>query len=384
MTGWLRRLLRWRWPEAESVSERDEAVPDSEEPRFCPEPFRKLLVAADKNAYLCCWLRTSVGDLREVTSEEAWNGDVAHELRASILDGSFRYCSRELCPFLQGKTLPRRSEVTEPWLREVISQNQTRLDRGFVELMVGYDRSCNLACPSCRPDFHWAKGSELDELWKVHEHVVGEDLSRLHGLEMLYVSADGDGLASPLYRKLLQSMDSSEFPNLRVRIMTNGIMFTPAMWEKLARIRDRIQEVVVSIDAATETTYRTVRKGGDFSVLLENLEFLARLRRESQLTGFSITFVVQRVNFREMPGFVEMGHRYGCNGVTFMRMMNPGHVPEDAFVHEPSHPDYSEFRMILSSPVFDQRLVNIGAFADIRGHIGSSAGESRPFPQPGR
>ncbi|MDH3402007.1 MAG: radical SAM protein [Acidobacteriota bacterium] len=338
---------------------------DSSDDRpFCEAPFRKLLVAGDKQAYLCCWAPQAIGDLTQQTSEEAWNSSRAQDFRASIHDGTFRYCDRGLCPWLQADRLPRRSEVADPYLAGLIASGATEISAGFSELLLGYDRSCNLACPSCRPGLHSAGGDELDQILAVHENVVGDRLQNLHGLEKLFVSVDGDAFTSRVYRDLLFEMKAADFPELRIRIMTNGLLFTPRMWERLAGIRDCIKEVVISIDAATPETYEIVRKGGSFAVVLENLRFLGKLYRDGRLAGLSITFVVQRVNYREMRPFAELGASIPC-GVTFIKMMNPGHIPLGEFVHDPAHPEHADLLETLKDPILRTSSVNVDAFADL-------------------
>src|SRR3989304_7631169 len=78
---------------------------------FCSKPFKWFEVFRwnqTAEVYLCCagWLDTSIGRLQYQTIEEIWNGEKAQEIRRSILDGSFKYCNRSLCPYLQTATGP--------------------------------------------------------------------------------------------------------------------------------------------------------------------------------------------------------------------------------------------------------------------------------------
>ena len=52
------------------------------------------------------------------------------------------------------------------------------------------------------------------------------------------------------------------------------------------------------------TGYRWTRRGGDWDQLLDNMEFLAELRRSGEIGRLSLYFVVQHANFREMPAMV--------------------------------------------------------------------------------
>ena len=61
----------------------------------------------------------------------------------------------------------------------------------------------------------------------------------------------------------------------------------------------------VSVDAARQDTYEVVRRGGSFDRLCRNLDFLGGLRAERRIDLLRLDFVVQALNFREMPEFVE-------------------------------------------------------------------------------
>lgn len=134
---------------------------------FCDTPWRHLEIAWDGHAFLCCpaWLPLRAGNARSQTLEEIWNSDFAVEIRKSILDGSFRLCSKIHCPKIAGRTLARRAEVNLP-AAELTSaapsegsvelnpaEFTSRVPFGPRKLSLSYDVSCNLACPQCRRDF---------------------------------------------------------------------------------------------------------------------------------------------------------------------------------------------------------------------------------------
>lgn len=340
-------------------------MPHPDERPFCPEPFRQLIVAGNFAAQLCCRIPTPVGDLGSEDLGSVWNSRRSIAIRQSIHDGSFRFCDRDICPFLQGERLPRRSDIDDPFFRDVIEHDRVRLDRLFTQLIVSYDRSCNLACRSCRPEPFVSSGERLAEVRRVQERVVGRDLENLRDLEKLFVSGDGDAFSSPVYRDLLLRMRSQDFPKLSIRIMSNGLRFDRVMWDRLAGIRARIRETSISVDAATAETYARVRPPGSFDTLIHNLEFISGLRHDGDLAGFSLAFVVSRANFQEMPAFVELGRRLRCDGVTFMRMINPGHIPQSSFVDHPSHPEHGRFLEVLRDPSLTEGFVNIDAFSDL-------------------
>src|SRR5260370_25652089 len=59
------------------------------------------------NVYVCCpaWLPLVMGNAREQPAEKIWNSMAAQEVRKSIHDGSYRYCSKVHCNWISGRSL---------------------------------------------------------------------------------------------------------------------------------------------------------------------------------------------------------------------------------------------------------------------------------------
>jgi Iron-sulfur cluster-binding domain len=137
--------------------------------RFCAKPFTDFETTPNGQVFVCCpsWLPVPIGNLFD--EGEIWNSRAAHEIRKSILDGSFRYCSRTNCNLIAGNSLPRRSEIAESKTDNAMSHAEISMERGPLRLTLSHDRSCNLACPSCRRDFIIAKKDEQRRLDRVLE-----------------------------------------------------------------------------------------------------------------------------------------------------------------------------------------------------------------------
>jgi sulfatase maturation enzyme AslB (radical SAM superfamily) len=135
------------------------------------------------------------------------------------------------------------------------------------------------------------------------------------------------------------------FPNMGINLLTNGVMLTEKVINQLSRIHANIKNLAISIDAATESTYNIVRKGGDFEQL-KHIEYLnncptllhARLK---------YTFVVQQDNFREMKPFAEWLLQYPRSKIRFTRMVQFGGQSTDHFneqnLWDVNHKDHAEF-----------------------------------------
>ncbi len=81
---------------------------------------------------------------------------------------------------------------------------------------------------------------------------------------------------------LFTKINEARHPSLRIDLRTNGVLLTPENWERIESVHYAVDAILISIDAATESTYRLLRRGGDFNRLLKNLEFVRELKYRSE------------------------------------------------------------------------------------------------------
>lgn len=333
---------------------------------FCRLPFDQMVVEPSGDVFFCCqpWLPVSIGNLHEQTLEEIWNSAWAQKIRASILDGTFRYCQEGHCPHLQGEAgnIFKLDELPDAGYQAMVAAGNTELAEGPRRISIGYDPTCNLACPSCRDGYVVAKGETRAKAESLHKRVFGSPL--LNTARLLFLPNMGEVFSSPLYRSILREWDRERFPNLRIQILTNGLLFTERMWSTLEKVHGVLFDVMVSINAARPDSFAEIQKGGDFNRLLQNLAFMQRLRAQGVLEQFTISFVVQARNFREMKEFVALGKGFGVDGIVFDSLANWHTFTEEEFrsraVHLPEHPEHEEFKALFQDPVFLDPVVETG------------------------
>lgn len=341
---------------------------ESSEQFFCRTPFERLELHSNGKAWLCCpaWMEKPIGDWRKSSLLDLWNGDSAQEIRKSMLDGSFRFCKKNVCPHFQNKKsyVTTKEAVSSPYLQDIIKKESTILDRGPSILSCSYDPTCNLSCPSCR-----TKVLVLETDGIGHQSVLkiqADIYNQLKDVELIKFSGYGDPLASRYYSEFLESLNSDDFPKLRIYLMTNGILLTPQRWERLKNISRSIQCIDISIDAADEETYAKNRRGGKFAVLLENLRFIGQLRKENKIAKLTINFVIQSNNWKTMSAFVQLGQSVGVDFIQFSRILNWGTFSEEEFkardVQNPNHPEHAQFIEELKNPLYKNDKISFGNF----------------------
>jgi hypothetical protein len=330
--------------------------------RFCAKPFRHLEITEGGEAYLCCsgWLPQSIGNVRQAPATTLWNGPQARAVRRSILDDSFEFCTG--CPFLDSVTGPVHyvDELADREERALVAAGAEVADR-IVWLNLAYDRTCNLACASCRSELVVVAGDAYRDLRELHDRLFADAL--LERIEWLYLTGSGDPFASRLYRELLRSIDPARYPRLKVRLHTNGLLFTPEAWNDLGPVTARVRDVEVSIDAASPATYARNR-GGPWETLLQRLAFIAYLRRRGPVRRLQLSFVVQANNWREMSPFVDLGEAFNADCVYFSALRNWGTFSPDEYarraVHDARHPEHTAFIASLADPRFRGPRVSLG------------------------
>lgn len=332
--------------------------------KFCHLPFTHMSTGFRGETYACscpAWVPFSIGNIVEAPSGDAiWNSDAAAEVRRSILDGDFSYCSRTLCSFISAQKLPRKSDITSPKLRAYIDNHATRIEEMPEMLELNHDPTCNLSCPSCRTELVTAKAEETDAYEVATERVILPLLKKVDG--HAYITGGGEAFASKHFRSILRSLNRAEYPGLYVYLITNGQLMTPHRWSEFPELPEMLAIVSVSVDAARAETYEKLRRPGKWAPLMKNLNRLAELRRTS-LRRLGMNFVVQKDNFREIPEFIDLADSFGADQIWFQRLTNYGAYDEQTFadidVCAASHPDHAELLEILRDPRLKRPSINM-------------------------
>lgn len=333
--------------------------------RFCHLPFTYLSTGYKGDSFLCCcpgWIPFSVGNLLEAPSAgEVWNSEVAREIRRSVHDGDFSYCSRTLCSYMAAQKLPLKSELTDPLLRRYIDERLVTLEEVPQVVQLNHDPTCNLACPSCRTEIVTANAEERDTYAEATQRVILPLLRKVDGHS--YISGGGEAFASRHFRSILASLNRTEYPSLYLYLITNGQLITAERWRQFPNLPEMIDILSVSIDAARAETYERLRQPGRWVTLMNNLEVMAEMRRSGSIRRLQINFVVQHENYREIPEFIELGSRLGVDSIWLQRLTSYGTYAEDAFakadVSSPTHSEHEQLLEILRSPMMNNPVIDM-------------------------
>jgi MoaA/NifB/PqqE/SkfB family radical SAM enzyme len=311
---------------------------------ICSVPFNSLEIH-NNVCFVCCpsWLPNKV-ELSEIPLKDMWNSEPIVDVRNSILDGSFKYCNKELCPYLSklinygissGPLGLKRPDMN---FRPVTKNNTPD------NIVMNFDRTCNYKCPSCRVDLIVENSQGIKRVEKTIEEI---DTHYSENVKSLYITGSGDPFVSVGFRNYLRNFNPKKYPKLRsIHLHTNASMWNKEMWDSMPNVHKYIQTCEISIDAGTKDTYENkTRLGGNWENLLDNLKFISTLP-----ISVKTSFVVQDTNYMEMEIFYNLMYSIFGNKVNvfFGKITNWGTFSEGEFklkqVWDTEHPEHQLFK----------------------------------------
>jgi len=311
----------------------------------CNVPFTSLEIH-NNVCFVCCpsWLPNKI-EISEIPLKDMWNSEPIIDIRKSMLDGTFKYCNKEMCPYLS-KLIKDGIETGPITLKSnpVSHQNLIIENNTPDYIVMNFDRTCNYKCPSCRVDLIVEDSKGIQRVEKTIEDI---DKYYSQHVKTLYITGSGDPFVSVGFRNYLRKFNPKKYPNLeKIHFHTNASMWNKEMWDSMPNVHKYVKSCEISIDAGTKDTYENkTRLGGDWENLMNNLKFINTLRMRVKTS-----FVVQDTNYMEMETFYNL--MYSIFGkkvnVFFGKITNWGTFSEGEFklkqVWDVEHPEHQLFK----------------------------------------
>ena len=316
--------------------------------KICNRGLNFVQVLGNGDVRLCAWNYDNViGNLLEQDFYDIYHSERAKEIRESLINGTYRYCPVDRCPFLANGTM---------------SEEQVELDEipdYPDELYLAYDRTCNYRCTSC------INCNPVPETYKNNIAVIEKKLEPvLKKIRKIGANGEGELFASPSILKLLRNWKPEAPANeISVSLETNGSLFTPENWEKISNLGQYHLKVNITIMSFDEGTYQFL-SGTKLPVanLEKNLLFVKSLREQGVINELELATVMQEYNFREMPTLVRRCiEEFGADVVRVRPYQQWG--AQDAAMEwffdmrNPMHPYYAEYKRIMQEPIMQHPKV---------------------------
>lgn len=184
--------------------------------------------------------------------------------------------------------------------------NRVKLVRDFINknvVLKGYPtffnieptNRCNLDCIMCPRRFMSRK--EIDMPFPLFKSILDQlDAQRT---ELIVLHSDGEPLLNPDVTDMITYAKQLGF---QVMMSTNATLLNTSNANKI--IQSGLDILTISLDGMTKSVYESIRKGGDFDKVLENIESFLRLKGRQK--PFSIIQMVeQKENSHECDVFLK-------------------------------------------------------------------------------
>lgn len=312
----------------------------------CNVPFNSLEIH-NNVCFVCCpsWLPKKI-EINQQPLNTIWNSDEIIDIRKSVLDGSFKYCDKEMCPYLS-KLLKDGIPNGPISLKSNPHSNQNIIiETNSPEYVVmNFDRTCNYKCPSCRLDLIVENSEGIKRVQKTIDEI--DEYFSAH-IKTIYITGTGDPFVSVGFRNYLRNFNPKKYPKLeKIHLHTNASMWNKEMWDSMPNIHKYVKSCEISIDAGTKETYENkTRLGGNWENLINNLRFISTIPKLRVKTSF----VVQDSNYMEMKHFYDlMVSIFGKKvDVYYGKITNWGTFSDGEFklkqVWNENHPEHTLFK----------------------------------------
>lgn len=310
--------------------------------KFCHRPFTFMYLGPRGEIWPCPWMHYVIGNIYQQDVDEIWHSKAAQLARESVLNGSYAYCRKTSCPFLERGDLP-----------EVSQENLERM--GVAEKMpqtVSFcnDYTCNIACTNCRTEIYCPTAEERGQI----DGVLKKMLPVAEKAQTVTMNGRGEFLANQSFIRFLEKL-KPEREDFTLTLESNGILFDESNWKRFSHLSKYHIGVTVTVNSLRREVYRYLSGGFDrLDRVLSNLRFLSGLRREGKINFLSVATVVQESNFWEIPDMIRMfsdTEEFAIDQITMRPIYSWWGMARETYwfknILNPRHPYHREYLKML-------------------------------------
>lgn len=321
--------------------------------KFCLAPWNSIHITHSGNISSCfcnVWHKKGYnGNILTTSLVELFNNKWQQEFRDTVLDQSFKYCNANSC--------------IDYWRLDEVPNFDfiPNLPNLPTTLQLQIDSDCNLSCGICRDKLVYSPKVNTTA-YSILEKLTAEYQGFDHKVNV-HCDGSGDIFVSAAYQKFLRN---EQLPDcFHFNFQTNGNLLTKNA-DLITKFKNRIEMVEVSIDAATDATYKLVR-GGNFTQVKQGIELL-----KSQGITVWTQFVVIQQNYLEMLDYVKMCKELGVDHICLQLVSHKQHMTKTWWaankIDNNSDIDYDFFNSALALLDQDPQVEISGGLKFIQAH----------------
>jgi len=173
------------------------------------------------------------------------------------------------------------------------------------KIEVEHTTICNKKCIFCEHSYWQEKAERLtfEQFKQVAE--------QFPNLKWINITGEGTGFLNPDFLKIIEYLRTRK---ISVNFVDEFDFIDEEKSRKLIELG--VNCIWISMDGATKETYEKIKIGCNFEKAVSNIKMMLRLKKElgSPFPVLCFRFIVNKLNYQEMPKMVELVHSLGDLG----------------------------------------------------------------------
>lgn len=187
-------------------------------------------------------------------------------------------------------------------------------------VQINFTFNCNLTCKMCsmhqQKDFLQGQGRQVEIESAAIKKVIKET-KEIGTKTVLFIGGE------PFLKKdLFDLVDYTKRFDLNSIIVTNGVLLNEANIKKC--FSSRVDWLSISLDAATENTFRKIRGENTLGTIVKNIEFLNKLKKDldKESPRISAVCTIMDDNLEELQDVVCLCKKLGIEKIIFQPVVS--------------------------------------------------------------
>lgn len=256
---------------------------------YCHLPFYKIKINPYGEVTNCCWMNKPIGNILHQSLEEIWNGSIVNDIRQSITNFRLHPVCQGLCPYNFRALAGRPGHFTEY--------------PAFLEFDLP-NTHCNIGGVSPKPHTACIMCSRASSKFSPSADLCDQIAVKYAPYTKYLLEIQVQGIAEPFWKGRIFDILIllGAYPNLKVTVITNGILLADQILERWLQISR--SHMTISIDAASSRTYQHIRKADAFDMIIQNIHQFNRRRTSDQV--FALNANINIFNVHEVVSIVDL------------------------------------------------------------------------------
>ena len=331
---------------------------------FCMHPFTGLATREDGAIKVCC-RSLPIGNIKDETLEEVWNGDkmkevrrqVSNNERPSVCEPCFRKEDQGVQSLRQrhiAGVIPEARINLYPDALDTLEDDYS-MPFEFPTMEIKLNNLCNLRCRMCNPldSTQWKDWNQVTEFYKKENNFLIPAVEGLVKIPGQYIDvfddsenwwssfkkllpffrrvefAGGEPLMDPQHYKILDLL-APYGKNMEIKYATNGTVLGIKGGRSIHDYWPKFKSVAVNVSIdGLHDVYDYIRGNGKFSDVEENVKIMKTIPTVRRIGG---AFTVQANNIMQIDKVIEyfletMGIIFYSHHVQYPRALSAQVIP---------------------------------------------------------